>query len=80
MSTSVLKALPGKLDIKKHSPSILYILSAPIMCGPGEEYLLAKTLQHKTVSIPCPTLLTHFIDVGNILKSFDDAKMYNWST
>ena len=25
MLTSVLKALPGKLDIKKHSPSILYI-------------------------------------------------------
>ena len=25
MSTSVLKALPGKLDIKKHSPSILYL-------------------------------------------------------
>ena len=24
MSTSVLKALPGKLDIKIHSPSILY--------------------------------------------------------
>ena len=27
MSTSVLKALPGKLDIKRHSPSILYISS-----------------------------------------------------
>ena len=27
MSTSVLKALPGKLDIKRHSPSILYVLS-----------------------------------------------------
>ena len=27
MSTSVLKALPGKLDIKRHSPSILYILA-----------------------------------------------------
>ena len=27
MSTSVLKALPGKLDIKRHSPSILYIFS-----------------------------------------------------
>ena len=27
MSTIVLKALPGKLDIKRHSPSILYILS-----------------------------------------------------
>ena len=25
MSTSVLKTLPGKLDIKRHSPSILYI-------------------------------------------------------
>ena len=26
MSTSVLKALPGKLDIKRHSPSILYYM------------------------------------------------------
>ena len=26
MSTCVLKALPGKLDIKRHSPSILYLL------------------------------------------------------
>ena len=25
MSTIVLKALPGKLDIKRHSPSILYV-------------------------------------------------------
>ena len=25
MSTNVLKALPGKLDIKRHSPSILYL-------------------------------------------------------
>ena len=24
-STSILKALPGKLDIRRHSPSILYI-------------------------------------------------------
>ena len=24
MSTNVLKALPGKIDIKRHSPSILY--------------------------------------------------------
>ena len=27
MSTSVLKALPCKLDIKRHSPSIRYLLS-----------------------------------------------------
>ena len=28
MSTSVLKALPGKLDIKRHSPGILYLVIA----------------------------------------------------
>ena len=28
MSTSILKALPGKLDIKRHSPGILYIAHA----------------------------------------------------
>ena len=27
MSTSILKVLPGKLDIKRHKRSILYILS-----------------------------------------------------
>ena len=27
MSTCVLKTLPGKLDIKRHSPSILYLLA-----------------------------------------------------
>ena len=27
-STSVLKALPGKLEIKRHSPSIFYILAS----------------------------------------------------
>ena len=31
MSTSVLKALPGKLDIKSHSPSILYISASLAM-------------------------------------------------
>ena len=31
MSTSVLKALPGKLDIKRQSPSILYLLRGDVM-------------------------------------------------
>ena len=31
MSTSVLKALPGKLDIKRLSPSILYISASLAM-------------------------------------------------
>ena len=33
MSTSVLKALPGKLDIKRHLPSIVYLLFAPLFVG-----------------------------------------------
>ena len=33
MSTCVLKALPGKLDIKRHSPSIFYLsVTAYIDC------------------------------------------------
>ena len=31
MSTNVLKALPGKLDIKRHSPSILYVSASLVM-------------------------------------------------
>ena len=31
MSTSVLKALPGKFDIKRHSPSILYLFDTNIL-------------------------------------------------
>ena len=27
MSTSILEAVPGKLDIKRHSPTILYLFS-----------------------------------------------------
>ena len=30
MSTCVLKALPGKRDIKRHSPSILYLYSTEL--------------------------------------------------
>ena len=30
MSTSVLQALPGKLDINRHSPSILYLAQAAV--------------------------------------------------
>ena len=33
MSTSVLKALPGKLDIKRHSPSILYLTNKEKLPG-----------------------------------------------
>ena len=45
-ATSVLKALPGKLDIKTHSPSILCILASLAMSTsvlkalPGKLYLV----------------------------------------
>ena len=42
MSTSVLKALPGKLDIKRHSPSILYILASLAMSTSVLKALLGK--------------------------------------
>ena len=45
MSTSVLKALPGKLDIKRHSPSILYL--SPIKMIAKLENTLSTTLQCK---------------------------------
>ena len=38
MSTSVLKALPGKLNIKRHSLSILYFSSAYPSTGYQETY------------------------------------------
>ena len=48
MSTSVLKALPGKLDIKRHSPSILYLpLSVSIDVGRGIR-LCGKSLSIST--------------------------------
>ena len=38
MSTSVLNALPGKLDIKRHSHSILYFY-AHLLCYSNRELL-----------------------------------------
>ena len=40
MSTSVLKALPGKLDIKRHSPSILYLSEHHRKCYRLMKYII----------------------------------------
>ena len=40
MSTSDLKALPGKFDIKTHSPSILYIVAGV----QGDSIILSVTI------------------------------------
>ena len=43
MSTSILKALPGKLDIKRHSPSILYQLV--YITGTCDKVIFAQSWQ-----------------------------------
>ena len=56
MSTCVLKALPGKLDIKRHSPSILYIQ----LCKCLGAKMLFILMNHKmTVNLFSPS---SFID------------------
>ena len=53
MSTSVLKVLPGKLDIKRHSPSILYISASLAMLTS-----VLKTLPDKLdIKIHSPSIL-----------------------
>ena len=56
MSTSVLEALLGKLDIKRHSPSILYLSHTPSvdLNGPVCLRSLARTfLAHTHTQVPC---------------------------
>ena len=55
MSTSVLKASPGKLDIKRHSPSILYI-SASLTMSTGVLKALPGKLDIKRHSPSRPIL------------------------
>ena len=57
MSTRVLKALPGKLDIKRHSPSILFLTWVHFMkCnGNGD-----KLIKPRTCRVFCiKKILTH---------------------
>ena len=54
MSASVLKALPGKLDIKTHSPSILYIRDISVMVHVSQYYF--------TVSMVLRKLINHIVD------------------
>ena len=49
MSTSILKALPSKLDIKRHSPSILYLtFQARILIKAGSNMNKQKKKKNNT--------------------------------
>ena len=52
MSTSVLKALPGKLDIKRHSPSILYLLCI-VYHGETKNTYMKKAVEYYSLPISC---------------------------
>ena len=48
MSINVLDALPGKLDIKIHSPCILYIIGSDVWKDKTVA-VMAETMQHVTL-------------------------------
>ena len=55
MSTSILKVLPGKLDIKRHSPSILYIDYDNFVILEYDNSIMESTLEalyHATWKVP----------------------------
>ena len=64
MSTSVLKALPGKLDIKRHSPSIFYVLG---------KFESVSFLDHYYKQLMCRTYLyvaqEYYISTGSLYYS-----------
>ena len=68
MSTSVLKALPGKLDIKRNSPSILYL---HIMYEPDCYFLQ----QDKEVNLTCLHQCCHQLKLKNLNVVIKSARL-----
>ena len=66
MSTSILIALPGKLDIKSYSPSILYISADHT----------GKELKSGTLTLPASDYFCHLQTVWTQIWS---AKRWAWS-
>ena len=62
-STSVLEALPGKLDIKSHSPSILYVSASLAMSTRVLEAMPGK-LDIKILSPSFLCILTTHAPIG----------------
>ena len=60
-STSVLEALPGKLDIERHSLSILYIYYAMIVCYMEKGYQIS--LHHFSIQVG----FVRSIDIQNFM-------------
>ena len=52
MSTSILKALPCRLDIKRHSPSILYLAHLSVFHLPAISARFSYKFSFGTVNFP----------------------------
>ena len=71
MSTSVLKALPGKLDIKRHSPSILYLSTRKSHIHVGRKLLSITVLLYDVSTITDTfSTFTFVVDVMFNLGTF----------
>ena len=82
MSTSFLKALPGTLDIKRHSPSILYI-SASLAMSTSVLKALPGTLDIKRHSPSILYISASLAMSTNVLKALPgtfDIKRHSPST
>ena len=70
MSTSLLKTLPGKLDIKRHSPSILFISFQFVLVETVTTSLMdrfTKLRNYKFLTVLC--LCTFFFLLGLTLTT-----------
>ena len=74
MSTSVLEALPGKLDIKRHSPSILNI---SVSCWDASVSL--TFIQPISIAQVKPLINMHITHTPNDKLLHDAAQMKNTS-
>ena len=75
-STSVLKALPGKLDIKRHSPSIYYLSSlVALACVHGS--VVVESL-FSVSPIVCVMVAFHPYVFVQYLVSFLDLQSSRW--
>ena len=60
MSTSVLKALPGKLDIKRHSSCILYLSTKTVLKNQVNGIVITDDSFHYNANILLISLLDRF--------------------
>ena len=67
MSTSVIKALPGKLDMKRHSPSILFFSLSQGTMVPGLLYFVCAIAGFLSMAFLIPVPETNKADLKDLI-------------